>query len=75
MTIANEELTDSGANVSTYRAEAYLRRLGAFETVGALYDDDEMLRGALHTLIPDFEYPDWSHKTIGTVLRACFPKH
>lgn len=61
-------------HLSKYRAEAYLRRLGAFEKVCDLYDDDEMLQGALLALIPTFEYPDWSHRTIGEVLRRVFPK-
>jgi hypothetical protein len=58
--------------MSKYRAITYLRRLGANEVIGELYDDDEMLRMALDALIPEFEFPDWSHKTIGQVLRR-FP--
>lgn len=54
--------------MNRHRARAYLMRLGAHKKVADLYDDDEMLRMALSALIPDFEYPDWSHRTIGQVV-------
>ena len=51
------------------RAETYLKtRLLGSEKVADLYDDDEMLREALSTLFPDFEYPDFSYMTIDQVL-------
>lgn len=28
------------------------------------YDDDEQLRTAIHVVMPNFEYPDWSHRPI-----------
>lgn len=50
------------------RAEAYLSRLSTSpETLAELYDDDEMLREALATLFPDFEYPDFSHLTLAQI--------
>lgn len=37
--------------------------------VSELYDEDDDFASALNDLIgPDFEYPDWSHKTVGEVL-------
>lgn len=55
--------------MTKYRACAYLKRLFPSEKVSELYDDDEMLRMALSTLLPGFEYPDVAHLTIGEVLR------
>jgi hypothetical protein len=60
--------------MSKYRAEAYLRRLGAHEVIYDIYDSDEMLQSALISTIPNFEFPDWSYKTIGDVLKKYFPK-
>ena len=54
--------------MTRYRAEAYLRRLGAFEKVADLYDNNEMLQMALAAWIPEFEYPDHSHKTVRQIL-------
>lgn len=40
-------------------------------TVEELYDTDTLFDCAISALIgPDFEYPDWSHKTVGEVLEA-----
>ena len=25
----------------------------------------------MKVLVPDFEYPDWPHKTVGDVLKFC----
>lgn len=37
--------------------------------ISELYDEDDDFAVALSDLIgPDFEYPDWSHKTVGEVL-------
>lgn len=33
-----------------------------------VYDQDEALSQALCTLIDDFEYPDWSHKTVRQIF-------
>ena len=40
------------------------------EQIDELYDDHPALASALATLIPGFEYPDWSHRTIADVRRA-----
>lgn len=37
--------------------------------VADVYDDSEQLREALSTLIPDFEYPNYSHLTLAQVQR------
>lgn len=42
--------------------------------VSELYDTDDNFSTALTDLIgPDFEYPDWSHYTIGQVLEKVKP--
>lgn len=52
------------------RAEHFLKHYGNSSTrLADLYDDDEMLRSALATLFPDFEYPDFSHLTLGQIFR------
>ncbi|MCC5611848.1 hypothetical protein LC612_35240 [Nostoc sp. CHAB 5834] len=33
-----------------------------------VYDDDEVVRYALSVLIPEFEYPDYSHKYLSEIL-------
>lgn len=38
-------------------------------TVAEYYDEDAELREALGVLFPNFEYPDFSHKTMTQVLR------
>ena len=39
------------------------------DTVAELYNQDDDFASALIDLIgPGFEYPDWSHKTVGEVL-------
>ncbi|KWU26396.1 hypothetical protein [Burkholderia cenocepacia] len=37
------------------------------EKLADVYDDDELLREALTTLFPDFEYPSFSHLSIDQV--------
>lgn len=50
-------------------AVSVLKRLPSNEKVSDLYDSDEQLANALRDLIgPSFEYPDWSHKTVGEIL-------
>lgn len=51
------------------RAEAYVKQYPQFEKLADVYDDDEMLASALNTLIPQFEYPDFSHLTVGDVFK------
>jgi hypothetical protein len=78
-TVSQESNTPKAAKplpdvrMSKYRAESYLRRLGAHEVISDLYDDDDFLSSALISTIPGFEYPDWSYKTIGDVLKKYFP--
>lgn len=56
--------------MNRFRAEQILRaKYGAHEKVGDLYDGDEELQSMLHALFPLFEYPNFSHHTIGEVLR------
>ncbi len=38
-------------------------------TVADLYDTHPAFAEAIHRLIPGFEYPDWSHRTIAEVKR------
>jgi len=54
--------------MSPYRAYKYLQRFMPSEKTSDLYDDDEMFADAINSLIPNFEYPDWSHKTVREVL-------
>lgn len=35
------------------------------------YDDDDRLRDAIGTMMPDFEYPDISHLTLAQLHRKC----
>lgn len=60
----------TAANIPTQKhARAYLKRYASNEKVSDLYDSDEQLANALRDLIgPSFEYPDWSHKTVGEIL-------
>lgn len=51
-------------------AKSYLSYYSPDLTVQELYDDDRHFAAALVDLIgPGFEYPDWSYKTIGQVLK------
>jgi hypothetical protein len=52
-----------------YRAEHLLQRFGAHEKLADLYDDHEDLQDAMQALFPDFEYPNFSHLTIGQIQR------
>ena len=55
------------------RAEMFLRDYGAGNTkLAELYDEDEMLRSALATLFPGFEYPDFSYRTFDELRRKYF---
>lgn len=57
--------------MTEYRALAYLSRLMPSERIADLYDEDDFVADALNALIPDFEYLDWSHKTVGDALKFC----
>ena len=51
-------------------AKSYLSYYSPDLTVKELYDCDRNFAEALADLLgPGFEYPDWSHKTIGQVLK------
>lgn len=56
-------------------AKAYLRELHSKAVVGDIYLEDAELRSALILLIPGFEYPDWSYKTVEDVLKQLDRKH
>lgn len=38
-------------------------------TVAELYDTDPAFADAINDLIPGFEYPDWSHRTVADIKR------
>lgn len=57
------------AGLKHHYAAAFLGSYDRYLPVKELYDEDEDFAAALKQLIgPDFEYPDWSHKTVGEVL-------
>lgn len=57
------------AGLKHHYAAAFLGSYGSCLLVEELYAEDEDFAAALTQLIgPDFEYPDWSHKTVGEVL-------
>ena len=55
---------------ATKSALAVLEDFNDLEQIEELYDDQPALASALTTLIPGFEYPDWSHRTIADVRKA-----
>ena len=49
----------------------YIKRKYPPETkIAEIYDADPVLQSAVNTLIKDFEYPDWQHRTVQEVLKA-----
>ncbi len=57
------------AGLKHHYAAAFLDGYSSYLLVEDLYDEDEDFASALNNLLgPDFEYPDWSHKTIKEVL-------
>lgn len=52
--------------------DAYMR-INSYprKTVIASVYDEGNLDSAFTTLKPNFEYPDWSHRTIGEFLNSC----
>lgn len=54
----------------TAAALAVLEDFNDLEQIDELYDDHPALASALATLIPGFEYPDWSHRSIADVRKA-----
>ena len=53
---------------------AYLASLPRSTRVDSLYDDDSRFADALNRLIPDFEYPDYAHRTVGAVCATIAPQ-
>jgi len=45
------------------------------DKLSAYYDDNAALRDGIAMAMPDFEYPDWSHKSVGELLRAIEPRY
>ncbi|UDM18936.1 hypothetical protein [Vogesella sp. XCS3] len=73
---------ETPADVSLDGSSLYASPLGvALEgydgnaTVKDLYDHDAAFAIALIQLIPDFEYPDFSHKTVGEIRRLAEKQH
>jgi hypothetical protein len=55
------------------RAEHFLKHYGnSHSRLSEFYDDDEMLQSVMVTLFPDFEYPDFSHLTLGEIEARYF---
>jgi hypothetical protein len=54
------------AGLKHHYATAFL--YGRYLLVEELYDEDDDFAAAINVLIDGFEYPDWSHKTVGEVL-------
>jgi len=50
-------------------AEHYINMHPLGQRVAATYDRDRDLRVAIATLMPDFEYPDWSHRPLADFLK------
>lgn len=51
------------------KAKQFLAQYGNRNTrLQNLYDEDEELQSALLELLPDFEYPDYAHRTIGEIV-------
>lgn len=50
-------------------ARYYLASQLQYQLIKDRYDEDELFRFCILTLMPDFEYPDWSHRTISEFLR------
>ena len=44
-------------------ALAYLKLFNQDDTIGARYNEDDLLQASLAMLVPGFEYPGWSHKS------------
>jgi hypothetical protein len=42
----------------------YVKSRIDYEYVFEIYDNDALFADAINTLVPDFEYPDWSHLTL-----------
>ena len=47
----------------------YLESYNSKTKIYKIYDDGSVSQAIL-ILIPKFEYPDWSHKTVGDILKV-----
>lgn len=56
------------AGLKHHYAAAFLGSYGSYPRVDELYAEDDDFAAAINVLIDGFEYPDWSHKTVGEVL-------
>ena len=56
------------AGLKHHYAAAFLGGYNSYLLVEDLYDEDDDFAAAINVLIDEFEYPDWSHKTVGEVL-------
>jgi hypothetical protein len=54
--------------VNKYRAIDYLCDFDQFTRVSDLYDNEPHFRTIFGTFIPNFEYPDWSHKRVCDII-------
>ena len=54
--------------VNIHQAKSVIANYMQYMTVAEVYDDDAEFRTAINTLFPNFEYPDFSHKTMAVVL-------
>lgn len=55
------------------RAEHFLKTYSdGSQKLADVYDSDDMLRDVLGTLFPEFEYPDFSYKTIEQIRSQYF---
>ena len=56
------------AGLKHHYAAAFLGSYSGYLRVDELYAEDDGFAAAINALIDGFEYPDWSHKTVGDVL-------
>lgn len=53
----------------------YLKEnMDASDKISEHYDNDPIFADAINAIIPNFEYPDWSHRTIGQAIHSVRPK-
>ena len=55
--------------MNIYRAENFVSTYTSCIRLSDVYDDDEMLSMALSMLFTEFEYPDFSHLTMGEIWK------
>lgn len=62
-----------GNKINIYRAENFVSAYNGHIKISEVYDDDDMLSMAISTLFTDFEYPDFSHLTVGEIWKRYLP--